>query len=71
MRLLKLGLAGAVLVGAALGLLLITDVLPADQIGTMAGWAFGGLVVVVLAAMLLGGLRGDAARRDASDQPVP
>ena len=71
MPLLKLGLAGAVIIAAALGLLWITEVLPGDEVSRIASWSFGGLIVLLLAAVALRAIRGDASPGAGSDQPVP
>ena len=71
MPLLKIGLAGAVIIAAILGLLWITEMVPADEIGRIATWSFGGLIILILAALALRMIRGDAAPRNESDHPVP
>lgn len=71
MRLAKLGAAGAVFIAAILALVWILDLVPADEIGTYAIWAFGGLLVLEIAAFALHAIRGNPEERDRMDRPVP
>ena len=71
MQFAKLGIAGAVLIAGALGLLWLTDILPQEQLGTVATWAFGGLLIILIAALALHLMRGNTQQRDQTDRPIP
>ncbi|MGQ0815221.1 MAG: hypothetical protein ACT4O1_12310 [Gemmatimonadota bacterium] len=71
MQIAKLGLLAAIIIGAVLGVLWATDMVPAEDITTMARNAYIGLAILVIAAVALRAVRGSEQPRDQTDKPVP
>ena len=70
MRILKIGVAAAVILGAALGLLWVTEVVPREDLAAMARMGYLALLVLFLAGAALRLVRRPEAP-DPTDRTVP
>ena len=72
MRVLKLWIIAAILAGAVLAILAITETIPGDDMPRLAWMAFGVLLVLAATHIAIEMQRGGhSAPRDDSDKPVP
>lgn len=71
MRIGKLAVLAAIVAGAIIALLAITDVIPQTEIGEVALKTFGALAILFAAAFAWRAVRGRSNAPDRTDQPVP
>jgi hypothetical protein len=71
MRVIKVWLLIALLAGAILGVLWMTEVIPPGDVGDLAGKIFGAILMLGLAHFAWAALRGRTDLPDSTDKPVP
>lgn len=71
MRLIRVAILCALIAGALLGVLWMTDAITTAQLARVAGMTFGSIAILFGAAFVWQRVRGRADVLDHTDQPVP
>lgn len=71
MRILKVGVLCMLAAAAILGVLVMTEVVPTTQLGSVASMTFGSIAILFGAAVAWRAVRGRTDIPDHTDQPVP
>jgi hypothetical protein len=71
MRVLTLGFAGIIVISTVLGLLWVTEVMPSDRLATVASFAYGSVLVLMLGTLALRTFAREGQQPDSTDRPVP
>jgi len=70
-RIIRVGLLVALIAAAVIGVLWVTEVVPASEIGGVAAKTFGSIAIIFAAAFAWRAVRGRTSVLDETDQPVP